>query len=76
MRVLICLLASFGTIMLVLIAAEMVRYTPRSKKDNIYKLCERYIDSFNHGDGYWLTDTEIQLYEELEERLKCLKVIK
>lgn len=49
------------------------RLFKKKEKDKLYMLCERYINLFHNGDGYWITDTEIQMYEELEIRLQRIK---
>ena len=69
---------SFGALTFIIVLVDIIRKMRRPKQNHnkIYMLCERYINLYDSGDGYWLTDTEIQLYKELEKQLKCLKVIK
>lgn len=69
---------SFGVILFIMAIADIIRMfkRPRRNKNRIYVLCERYVKLYDSGDGYWLTDTEIQLYNELEVQLKKINIIK
>lgn len=70
---------SFGVIVFFMVIIEILRKIKKPTKPNankIYMLCERYINIYGESDGYWLTETEIQLYEELGKQLEHLKVIK
>lgn len=69
---------SFGALTFIIVLVDVIRQINRSKRNynKTYILCERYINLYGGGDGYWLTDTEIQLYKELEKQLKYLNVIK
>lgn len=69
---------SFGVMIFIIASKDIVRKLrpPKPNNNKIYILCERYINLCNNDDGYWLTDTEIQLYEELERHLKKIKIIK
>lgn len=69
---------SFGVLTFIIVSVDIIRKMKHSKQNysNIYILCERYIKLYDGSDGYWLTDTEIQLYKELEKQLRYLKVIK
>lgn len=70
---------SFGMLTFIIISIDVIREVkhPKRKYNKVYMLCERYINLCDGGgDGYWLTDTEIQLHKELEKQLKCLGVIK
>ena len=70
---------SFGVLTFIIVSVDTIRTTQNSKQNHskTYMLCERYINLCDGGgDGYWLTDTEIQLYKELEKQLKYLKVIR
>ena len=40
--------------------------------DEVYMLCERYINLCESGDGYWLTDTELLLEQAIKRRLDKL----
>lgn len=73
------LFIGFGVILFFIFTIEIFKTIKKPTKPNtnkIYMLCERYINIYDKSDGYWLTETEIQLYEELEKHLKRLKVVK
>lgn len=52
------------------------KFKSKKEEDELVSLCKLYISFPKNADGYWLTETEIQLYEELEKHLKRLKVVK
>lgn len=73
------LFVGFGVMLFFIITIEILKKIKKQTRPNnnkIYMLCEMYVNIYDKSDGYWLTETEIQLYEELEKHLKCLKVVK
>ena len=44
--------------------------------DRLYSLCQRYMSVWDNNDGYWLTVTELDMYEEIKRKHTELGILK
>ena len=52
------------------------RVTYEEEGDRLYSLCQRYMSVWDNNDGYWLTVTELDMYEEIKRKHTELGILK
>lgn len=50
------------------------KFKSKKEEDELVSLCKLYISFPKNADGYWVTDTEIKMYECIKNRLKNLGI--
>lgn len=77
MRYMMCIILCFCGIFLITSSAKHYRSVAKIKEeDRLYNLCQTYMSVRENGDGYWLTVTELDMYDEINQRHEELNALK
>ena len=69
MRYMTCVILCLCVIFLIMSSVKHKRIVAKIKEeDRLYNLCQTYMSVRESGDGYWLTVTELDMYDEINQR--------